>query len=112
MTSKYEATGTVHFIGPSETRGKFTFRKFVVKTDADTKWPQTVEFQATRGEIETLDKIHVGDEIAIKFDIRGREWTGKDGVVKYFNSLDAWEIQLIKQSPVTKADLDGSDIPF
>ena len=26
------------------------------------------------------------------FNLRGREWTNPEGVVKHFNSIDAWKI--------------------
>jgi hypothetical protein len=93
MGNKYEATGLIHTISAAETRGTFTFRKFVVEMTDNPKYPQFVEFQATRDEITALDKINVGDEVRISFDIRGREWKSPQGEVKTFNTLQAWKIE-------------------
>ncbi len=29
----------------------------------------------------------------VDFSLRGREWTSKQGEVKYFNSLDVWTVE-------------------
>ena len=35
----------------------------------------------------------MGDEIKVYFNLRGREWTDKQGATRYFNSLEAWKIE-------------------
>ena len=43
-----------------------------------------------------LDSVRVGDELKVHFNLRGREWTSpKDGVTKYFNTLEAWRIEKV-----------------
>ena len=39
--------------------------------------------------------------MSVEFDLRGRKWTDRQGVVKYFNTLQAWRL-----SP---ADASGAD---
>jgi hypothetical protein len=72
---------------------KFKKREFVLTTEADSQYPQQVMFQATQDRVTVLDKFNVGDELKVSFNIRGREWTNKDGEVKYFNTLEAWRIE-------------------
>lgn len=113
-----EATGKIHLINGTETRGNFTFRKFVVEMSDNPKYPQFVEFQTTRDGIEKLDSFKVGDEIRVTFNLRGRVWNSPSGEVKYFNTLDAWKIdgvattQPAKASSPPPASAPTDDIPF
>lgn len=99
MSDKHETTGTVFLIQPAETRGTFTFRRFVLETADNPRYPQYVEFQTTRDNIDKLDDFEVGDEIRVSFNLRGREWTSPKGEVKYFNTLDAWRIEHAGAAP-------------
>lgn len=71
---------------------KFQKRDFVITTDASTPYPQQITFQITQDKCALLDKYNVGDELIVHFNLRGREWSGPDGV-KYFNTLEAWRIE-------------------
>lgn len=71
---------------------KFKKREFVLTMEPESQYPQQVMFQATQDRVTILDNFNVGDELKISFNIRGREWTNKDGEVKYFNTLEAWRI--------------------
>lgn len=71
---------------------KFSKRDFVLTIDADTQYPQHVSFQATQDNCTMLDSFNQGDEIKVQFNLRGREWNGPQGI-KYFNTLEAWQIK-------------------
>lgn len=71
---------------------KFSVREFDIAT-ADDKYPQTLRMQVTNDRIAMLDGLGVGDAVSVDFSLRGREWTGKDGVLKVFNSIDAWRVE-------------------
>jgi hypothetical protein len=75
---------------------KFKKREIVVTTEANTPYPQHVTFQMTQDKCDILDKYDQGDEVKIHFNLKGREWNGPEGV-KYFNTLEAWRIELIKK---------------
>ena len=77
-----------------------------------------------------LNGYAVEDQVEVSFNLRGREWTSPDGVVKYFNTLDAWRIEKMGQGggipaagpsdmsldaqPSAEADGSGEkdDLPF
>ena len=65
-----------------------------------------------------LDESNVGDEIDASINIRGREWTNpKDGVVKYFNTIEIWKVETIKVEQTepeqpTKVSEPDDDMPF
>jgi hypothetical protein len=70
----------------------FKKREFVV-TDNSSQYPQHILFQLTQDRCRLLDNVNAGDEVKVSFFIRGREWQGKDGAIKYFTSLDAYRLE-------------------
>jgi hypothetical protein len=75
---------------------KFSKRDFVLATDLSTPYPQFISFQTTQDKCSELDKFNQGDEIKVHFNLRGREWSGPQGI-KYFNTLEAWRIELVSK---------------
>ena len=69
---------------------KFKKREFVV-TDTSSMYPQDVMFQSVQDKCDMLNGYSVEDQVEVSFNLRGREWTSPDGVVKYFNTLDSQE---------------------
>ena len=88
-----EAIGKLHTIYETkQVSERFSKREFVVEIADNPKYPQTVLFQLTGDRCSQLDGLNVGDQVAIEFSLRGREWRSPSGEVKYFNSLDVWKI--------------------
>ena len=86
-------------------------RKLVLVLDADTKWPQYVSFEAFGDKVRALAKSRVGDDVAIKFELRGREWRkNPTDPFQYFNALGIRSMVTIKAAP---EPIDGADaLPF
>ncbi|HMN33138.1 MAG TPA: DUF3127 domain-containing protein [Chitinophagaceae bacterium] len=72
---------------------KFEKREFVITIDEDSEYPQYITLQLTQSKCSLLDNFQIGDTLKVFFNLRGREWTGNDGVTKHFNSLEAWKIE-------------------
>lgn len=90
----YEAIGKVHRIGATERiSDTFSKRELVVVLGADTKYPQTVAFEATKDRCDLLNDFAPGDDVCIQFDLRGREWTSPKGEVRCFVTLSIWKIE-------------------
>lgn len=70
----------------------FKKREFVVEFVDNPLYPQYVTFQLVQDRCDNIDKFKVGDKLEIVFNLRGREYE-KDGVKKYFNTLEAWMIK-------------------
>lgn len=88
-----EQTGKLHLIfDTKQVSERFTKREFVLEL-TDSKYPQMVLFQLTGDRCSQLDNLRVGDEVRVEFSLRGREWKSPSGEVKYFNSLDVWQIE-------------------
>ena len=79
----------------------FCLVTFVVKTDE--QYPQFLELQANKEKAENLIKFNkVGHKVDVSLNLRGRQWTNPEGVVKTFNTLEAWK--------VFKADLSDDNM--
>ncbi len=92
----------------------FKKQEFVL-LDKSGKYAQTILFQAAQDRCDLLNNFKVGDKVEVTFFLRGREWTNpKDGLVRFFNSLDAWKIEPLEQKeikPTFVAEGDD-DFPF
>src|SRR6478609_11579419 len=64
-----------------------------------------VKFQSVQDKTSIIDKVNIGDEIKVYFNIKGSKWE-KDGKVNYITNLDAWRIEQILQSGASKTDND------
>ena len=82
----YTATGRIIEIGERERKtDKFTMRIFVIET-AD-QYPQPIKFQLVNDRCDLADKVKVGQDVTVHFDIRGNRYQDK-----VFNNLNAWKI--------------------
>ena len=48
----------------------------------------------------------------ISFNLIGREWKDRDGKKKYFNSLQAWKIELDNEGGESGNEDSDEDSPF
>jgi hypothetical protein len=94
---------------------RFNKRELVVELGG--RHPQLVLFQLTGKRCADLDAFREGDPVRIEFSLRGREWTSRQGEVKYFNSL---EVLKLEAAPGEQGDTaaapqepdDPGDVPF
>ena len=88
-------TGQIKVISDTQkVSERFQKREFVLTTEASTPYPQHVTFQVTQDKVNSLDNFTVGQEVTVDFNLRGKEWSGPQGV-KYFNTLEAWRLTAI-----------------
>jgi single-strand DNA-binding protein len=72
---------------PRQISDKFRVMDFVIETP-DEKYPQSIQFQLLNDRIQEMDNFTIGEELEVRFDIRGREYNGR-----YYNSLNAYKIE-------------------
>lgn len=83
----------------------FKVREFAVeKTDdiGGRTVSNYVKFQCVQDKTAIIDKVNVGDEIKVHFNIKGTKWE-KEGKTSYFTNLDAWRVEQILQTGADKA---------
>ena len=89
-----EISGKLHAINQAQqVTERFRKREFVLELSENSRYPQFVQFQLTGDRCERIDDFEIGDEVRVEFSLRGREWKSPKGEVKYFNSLDVWNIE-------------------
>jgi hypothetical protein len=80
-------TGTIKVLGKTQdVSDKFRKRELVL-TETVGQRPQFIPIEFTQDRTALLDGFKVGDEVNVACYVNGREWTGRDGVTKYFLSL-------------------------
>ena len=102
---------------------KFSKREFVVTENSNIQYPQDIQLQLTQDKCSLLDGVNIGSEVEVSFNLKGRVWTNPQGDDKYFNTLEAWRID-VKNSVQTPAPppppapmqptaiLEDDDLPF
>ena len=103
--------GTIIVINAPVAAGQKTKRSVVVETKENPRYPQPIEVEFYGDRVAMLDDSHVGDEVSIEADLRGRKWDGPQGT-RYFVSVNAYKMQTTFKA-VAKSDvLADDDIPF
>ena len=87
-----EHKATIKSIGETvQVSEKFKKREFIV-TDSSSQYPQTNSFTLVQDKCDIINPFDPGDEVIIKFNLQGREWTNPQGETKVFNTLNSWAI--------------------
>ncbi|MBV6644427.1 MAG: DUF3127 domain-containing protein [Cyclobacteriaceae bacterium] len=76
-----------------EVSASFKKREFVIEYSENPQYPEFVKFELIQSNCDQIEPIAVGTEINVTFNLKGRKWTDPQGVVKYFNSLQAWRVE-------------------
>src|SRR5690606_39447315 len=88
---------------------KFQKREFAVEYAENPSYPEYIKFELIQDKCGLLDQFHVGQEVQVHFNRKGRKWTDPQGNVKYFNSLHAWKIAPSDTSEQTNAPTSPTD---
>ena len=77
----------------------FKTREFVVeKTDdiGGRSVTNYVKFQCVQDKTAIVDRVNIGDQVRVLFNIKGSRWE-KEGRVNYITNLDAWRLEQVLQ---------------
>lgn len=110
-----EIIGTIKQIGETRTFGEknFEVRKLLLETKE--KYPQKIEIDFQTKNCYILDNYSINDEVKVGFNLRGREWTNKEGETKYFNTIVGWKIDYNLELTLQDQNVDretNNDLPF
>lgn len=122
-------SGSIKVIGKTQqVSDKFSKRELVI-TEPSGQRPQHIPIEFTQDRTGLLDSYKPGDEVTVTCYVNGREWTGKDGVTKYFLSLSGNRIERAggaapaagggyqatpppSMADMPAASMDEDDLPF
>ncbi|HSN59538.1 MAG TPA: DUF3127 domain-containing protein [Ferruginibacter sp.] len=88
---------------------KFKTREFAVEKSDDINGKTIlnyVKFQCVQDKTTIIDRVNIGDEIKVYFNIKGSKWD-KAGVTNYITNLDAWRIEQILQPNAKNGPIDS-----
>ena len=111
-----KVTGKIHFVGALRVVSEKFKSKDVVILTAD-KYPQFITVQFTQDKTELITENNIGEQVEISINLRGREWKSPTGEIKYFNTIEGWQINAVegavtlKEIPLMVDDSDN-DLPF
>ena len=83
-------------IGEIQKIGAKGFVKAELIVETDGEYPQPINIEFTGDNTDFLAKLSVGDLVKVFINLRGREWTSPEGVVKYFNSIQGWKVDVLE----------------
>lgn len=88
-----EITAEVVRVLETKESGVNNYKSRSVHVKTLEQYPQTLDIQFTQGSVSFLDGLRIGQKVKITINLRGREWTNKEGVVSVFNTLQGWKIE-------------------
>ena len=104
MMNELTIKGKITFVDEVREFGSNGFRKHqVVVETGDGRWDNPIPVEFTKDSIELSKELKVGDQVQIQTRINGREWKGKDGITKWFTSINGYKI--------TKENTQSGDDP-
>lgn len=117
----------IEIFDTQDVTNSFRKREFVVEYAENPQYPEFIKFELIQANCDQLNDFKVDDMVNISFNLKGRKWTDPQGVVKYFNSLQAWRLEKAggnsgsaEQAPPPSADQEwmksdfseDDDLPF
>ena len=106
----YELTGKLIFKYDTVQKSPtFQAREFVVEKTEDIGGrtiTNYAKFQCVQDKTSIVDRVNIGDNIKVYFNIKGTRWE-KDGKVSYFTNLDAWRIEQLLQPTAQTSPIDN-----
>lgn len=111
----FKFKGIVHNVGATnQVSDKFKKRE-VVLTDGATEYPQYIPFTFVQDKCSLADQLIEGQEVEFSFSLKGREWTSPQGDVKFFCTIEAFNVsgaQASTPAPASMPSADDEDLPF
>lgn len=86
---------------------KFKKQEFVVEFAENPQYPELIKFELIQDKCGEIDQYDIGHTITVAFNLKGRKWDDPKGGTKYFNTLHAWRIKKVEETPQ-----DADDLPF
>lgn len=93
-----EIKGKLKQINPVIERQEFKSRKIWVTTEDNPQYPQTIELEVSGKSLDIFDGVSIDAPVVCHVNLRGREWTGTDGITKVFNTIQCWRVEADKDA--------------
>lgn len=88
----------------------FKKREFVLLVEDNPTYPEKIKMEVIQDKCSILDSYKVNDTVTAQINIKGRDWTNKEGIRNYFVTIQAWKIE--KESIAEPHGHSDVDLPF
>ena len=109
-----KVTGKIHNVGTLRVVSeKFKSKDVVLLTDE--KFPQYISIQFTQDKTDLITQNDIGQQVEVNINLRGRKWESPQGEIKYFNTIEGWQINEVGtavKEPIIMVDDSDNDLPF
>jgi len=106
-----KVTGKIHNVGALRlVSDKFKSKDVVLLTDE--KFPQYITIQFTQDKTHLVNPEDIGDQVEVSINLRGREWKSPTGEIKYFNTIEGWQINAVQTFSAEKFATKEADKMF
>ena len=93
MSEVLKIKGTVYKVSQEEIKSeKFKKREVILEVIEGT-YKQHLTVQFSNAKCDLLNNVRQGDMISVSINLKGRLWTGADGIEKCFNTIEGWQIE-------------------
>lgn len=82
----------VEIFDTQQIKDNFSKREFVIEYSENPKYPELIKFELNNAKCSIIEQFGIGEEVTVNFNLRGRRYTNNQGVVQYFNTIQAWAI--------------------
>ena len=102
--------GEVVFVDEVKEFGANNFRKqTVVINTGDDRWDNPIPVEFKKDHIEKSSALKEGQKVEIDACVDGREWTGNDGVKKWFVNVSGLDVNYLSDDGPAEGAAGGSD---
>ncbi|MGX7591891.1 DUF3127 domain-containing protein [Candidatus Karelsulcia muelleri] len=75
-------------------KNNFKKRELLIKTEEP--YPQILIIEFILDKTKLLNSLKKEDKIKIFINLKGKQWTTKTGETRFFNSIQGWKIETMK----------------
>jgi hypothetical protein len=93
MSEITKIKGTVYKVSQEEIKSEKFKKRDVILEVIEGTYKQYLTVQFSNAKCDLLNNVRQGDMISVSINLRGRLWTGNDGIEKSFNTLEGWQIE-------------------
>lgn len=94
MSEVLKIKGTVYKVSQEEVKSEKFKKRDVILEVIEGTYKQYLTVQFSNAKCDLLNNVRQGDMISVSINLKGRLWTGADGVEKSFNTFEGWQIEV------------------
>ena len=95
MSEVQKVSGKVYKVGQEEIKSEKFKKREVILEVVKGEYKDYLTIQFANAKCDLLNNVRQGDMISVSINLKGRLWTGNDGIEKCFNTIEGWQIEAV-----------------